>query len=206
MNKSATNISHFIDLKQVFQLALNDAPFNFGYQLIEKKVQFYRYIFYAYLIGYKNDDVLGIHLYKSDHHNTIPLDTSKNKNQLYKMLHLILSIYKNKKSLAISLSIDPSLNDIEIDENAFIKMLSRIFDSLSDSSKLKVQVLIKIGEWLLVNKKRHRILQIKLSSDTERFTSDDLAIENDLLRFFSYHRLDTKEVVLELPIPLSKKI
>ena len=37
MNKSATNISHFIDLKQVFQLALNDAPFNFGYQLIEKK-------------------------------------------------------------------------------------------------------------------------------------------------------------------------
>ena len=122
------------------------------------------------------------------------------------MLHLILSIYKNKKSLAISLSIDPSLNDIEIDENAFIKMLSRIFDSLSDASKLKVQVLIKIGEWLLVNKKRHRILQIKLSSDTERFTSDDLAIENDLFRFFSYHRLDAKEVVLELPIPLSKKI
>jgi len=200
-NIEAEFLLNFVSVKELFELAISNAPVNNGFQQKYIPLKYDKQSYYAILVGYVDDEYIALRVYKlvSTKQNDI------NNNKL-KVINIFTLIDLSKKSTLITSSLqidevyDISIPEMKLDINNFLICLNSCFEYFSKFDIIKLFVNIKVGEYELIDNKKTKILEIKFIS-TEIINInriiEEKAIKANINLFVSNNILR-----LELPIIL----
>ena len=200
-NQEAEYLFNFVSVKELFELALNNASKEFGFEKKYISIQYNKLNFYAMLIGYIDDNEIALRLYKvvSNKLNNINNDRLKLVN-IFSLIEISKNSILMNSQLNISEIYDVSIPEIKLDINNFLLCLNEIFTYFKYDEKLTLEVFIKIGEYEIIENKRYKIVSL-------RFISNNLLesiskIEKYALKLNTTVFVTKNMLTLELPLIL----
>lgn len=177
-NKEAEFLLSYVSSREIYDLAISNAPLSFGFKRSFVSLHYERNIFYAILVGYLDEDKLGIKLYK-EVSDSAKLDINEKKTQinLFTILNLSRNSTLSQSNVTITELYDPSIPDIKLNVEKFLNLLNHAFRCYHEAKELSLKVFLKIGETMLLEGKKYPICSIKFQSfDTKTKDSSLLFI------------------------------
>lgn len=164
-NREAEYLLSFVTPSTLYELAVNYAPKSFGTRRSQVHLRYDRYTFCALLVGYLDDEKIGIKLYKEM--TNVASNATKDDTTLANIFALLElsknSIFANKDVL-ITESLDPTIPEMKLDVENFLKLLNRIFTEYINSPEIEIMVKLKIGQNLVVEGKSYPICNVSIHS------------------------------------------
>jgi hypothetical protein len=200
-NKEAEFLLNYVSVKELFQLAVENASQDFGFSQKYIPLKFNKHSYYAILVGYTSDEEIALRLYKvvSNQSNTI----NSGKLKLVNIFSLI-ELSKNTTLLTSTTKIneiyDISLPEMKININEFLLCLNDCFKYFKNDKEITLKVRMKVGEYEVINNKKYQIISLEFSTDHFIETShilEEKAAKANANIFFTQNKLK-----LELPIIL----
>jgi hypothetical protein len=162
-NREAEYLFSFVLPNKLYEVAVNYAPKSFGTRSSHVNLRYDRYTFCALLVGYFDDEKIGIKLYKEM--TNIATSATKEDTTLTNLFAL-LELSKNSlfanKDLQIKESLDPTLPEMKLHVQNFLKLLNRIFTEYVNAKEIEIIVRLKIGQNLIVEGKSYPICNISI--------------------------------------------
>jgi hypothetical protein len=152
---------------ELFELATSYASVSFGFKTTFVKLEFGRYKFFGITVGYENEEKIGIKLYQKPSFN-LKKPTSPQKGEItniYTLLDLCIATNSISSSTQFIKEFDPTIPEIILDSNSFIKLINKAYLSFSTSSKIVTKVYFRIGEYIKFEDKKYTLFSIKISTD-----------------------------------------
>ena len=166
VNAEAQFLLGAITPNELFKLATTYANVTFGFKTTFIKLEFGRYNFFALSVGYENDDEIGIKLYQVP---SFKLNNPKPTGELtniYTLVDLCISTISINSNVIFTKEFDPTIPDIVIDSNSFIKVFSKIYYCFIENKKINTKIYYRIGEHIRFENKKYSIFSIEVSADT----------------------------------------
>ena len=162
-NNEAEYLLSFVSPNELYELALNYAPQSFGTKVSQINLRYDRYTFCALLVGYLDDEEIGLRLYKemTNSVTNIGKDDMSAAN-LYALLELSKNSALANKNVLISQSLDPTIPEMKLHVEKFLKLLNRIFEEYSNSREISIRVSLKIGHNMLIEGKSYPLCNIAI--------------------------------------------
>ena len=164
-NKEAEYLLSYVSSREIYDLAVSNAALSYGFKRSFVTLHYERNIFYAILVGYLDEEKLGIKLYKevsdSAKHK---LDTKKTEVNIFTLLHLSRNSVLSQSDVMINELYDPSIPDIKLGVEKFLNLLNHILREYVEAKELSIKVFLKIGETMLLEGKKYPICSIKFQS------------------------------------------
>ena len=198
-NKEAEFLLNFVSIKELFELAVENASLNHGFNQKYISLKYNKQSYYAILVGYANEDEIALRLYKvvSNQTSTINNDKLKLVN-IFSLIDLSKSSTLLNSDLKIDELYDISIPEMKININDFILCLNDCFLYFSEDDKISLQVQIKIGEYEIIDNKKYKIVALEFTSNRKVQPNPKLeskATKANANIFFNQNKLK-----LELPI------
>lgn len=200
-NKEAEFLFNFVKPKELYNLAIENAPLNFGFHNKYIPLMYGKLKFYAILVGYINDSEIGLRLYKE-----VCTDSEIQMNQdielanIFSLIDLSKSTTLIQSDLIIEETYDISIPDIKLNINAFILTLNDCFSLFINDEQIKLKVYIKTGEYELLDGQKYQVASI------EFLFVNDITLDNELKVKASKANinifLDIKTLKLDFPMIL----
>jgi hypothetical protein len=164
-NKEAEFLLSYVSNKELYELAMANAPISFGFKRTFTSLHFERNIFYAILVGYLDEDKIGIKLYK-EVCDSIQIERKEKMTEvnIFTLINLSRTTVLSQTDIVITELYDPSLPDMKLDVEKFLKLLNQILKSYENAKELNIKVFLKIGETIVVKGKKYPICAIKFQS------------------------------------------
>ncbi len=200
-NKEAEFLLNYVSVKELFQLAVENASQDFGFSQKYIPLKFNKHEYYAILVGYTSDEEIALRLYKvvSNQSNTI----NSGKLKLVNIFSLI-ELSKNTTLLSSNLKIneiyDISLPEMKININEFLLCLNDCFKYFSNDEEITLKVRMKVGEYEVIDNKKYQIISLEFSANHKvevNYSLEEKAGKANANIFFNQNKLK-----LELPIIL----
>ena len=176
-NKEAEFLLSYVNSREIYDLAVSNAALSFGFKRSFVSLHYERNTFYAILVGYHDDEKLGIKLYKevsdSAKHE---IDTKKTKVNIFTLLNLSKNSTLSGSSVRIDELYDPSIPDIKLGVDKFLTLLNHILREYECADELSIKVFLKMGETMVLEGKKYPICSIK-------FQSQDRQIKDTSMHF-----------------------
>lgn len=174
-NKEAEFLFDYVKPKEIFELALLNAPKTYGFNRKFLKLNFGRLNFYAILVGYIDSEYLAIKLYKEVfNEENIKTDKKLEPVNIFNIIDLAKSTAFLQSDIKIDEIYDISIPEIKINVNNFLLVLNEIFALFKDEKELTLKVYVKIGEYEIINNKKHQIIAIDFISNRSLDTDSSL--------------------------------
>ena len=200
LNNSAEILMGSCNPKELFKIALNYAPKNFGYNKTVLDLSFGSFEFYGINVLYENEDVIGMHLYNKPMAKVD--DTSLLEGYLLTDLNLLLQanieLFDIHYSGKIKLLTDYDIPELQIHQNDASMLLRHVFSQFKNSKNLEITMKIKLGERIVVKEKRYSIIILQIQS-LHRESEKDKEIE--LLALKNHINIHFKKCATILEIP-----
>ena len=167
VNAEAQFLLGAITPEELFNLATTYANVTFGFKTTFIKLEFGRYKFFALSVGYENDDEIGIKLYQAP---SFKLNNPKPTGELtniYTLVDLCASTKSINSNVIFTKEFDPTIPEIIIDSNLFIKIFSKIYSCFMDNKKINTKIFYRIGEHIKFENKKYSIFSIEVSAEKE---------------------------------------
>lgn len=180
LNQSAQFLTSKVNGKTLYEVAIAYAPLNFGYKTTFIDLRYDVFNFFAVTIGYENDNEIGMKLYQSPYATTKKNVTMTNYEtaNIYLLIDACILNAKTKTLLPIKKEFDPTLPDLKLAQNQFIKVVGKMFEAFTSSKSITATLMIKTGEFLQMEGKKYQILLFKLTGDTR---NDELDVTIDAM-------------------------
>ncbi len=167
LNKSAQFLLGSTSAAEIFEYAIAHATTSFGFKTTHLDITFGRFTFFAINVGYENEDEIGIVLYRVP--TSEPKINSSLQNQhkpvnIYSLIDLCVSTTTIGSKRIFTRNFDPTLPDIRINTDMFIKMFSLVLNASYDDASVDIKLALKIGEYLKVEEKKYSLFAIEVSS------------------------------------------
>lgn len=179
LNSEAQFLLGSASTRELFELATTYANVSFGFKTTFLELEFGRYRFFALTIGYENEDEIGIKLYQAP---TFKLNKPKPVGELtniYTLVDLCISTNSISSNIAYLKEFDPTIPEIIIDTNNFIKLLNKIYSCFNENEKVYTKIFYRIGEHIkfedkvngkaregTLGYKKYSIFSIEVKADT----------------------------------------
>ena len=164
-NQEAEYLLSFISPVKLYDLAVNHAPKSFGTQRTQVNIRYDRYIFCALLVGYLDEEKIGLKLYKEMTNTASNLSKQETTlTSLFALLELSKNSIFANKSVLISESLDPTIPEMKLHVESFLKLLNRVFTEYIDCKEIEIMVKLKIGQNLVVDGKSYPICNVTVNS------------------------------------------
>ncbi len=164
-NKEAEYLLSYVSSREIYDLAVSNASLSYGFKRSFVSLHYERNIFYAILVGYLDEERLGIKLYKEVSDNVKhDIDTQKTEVNIFTLINLSRNSTLSQSSIMINELYDPSLPDIKLGVEKFLNLLNHIFREYQEADELSLKVFLKIGETMLLEGKKYPICSIKFHS------------------------------------------
>ncbi len=164
-NKEAEFLLSYISSREIYDLAISNAPLSYGFKRSFVSLYYERNIFYAILVGYQDEEKLGIKLYKEVSDSALhKIDTKKTEVNIFTLLHLSRNSTLSQSDVMINELYDPSIPDIKLGVEKFLNLLNHILREYAEAKELSIKVFLKIGETMLLEGKKYPICSIKFQS------------------------------------------
>ena len=184
----------------LFEIATHHASQNFGFKTTFMDLEFGRYKFFGITVGYEDEEQLGIRLYQipSYHFSKPKIDSGEIVN-VYTLIDLCISSNSINSNAKFLKDLDPSIPDIRLNTNLFVKLLNRIYSASIENEQITTKLFFRVGEHIKFDDKKYSLFSIAISvsrMDRSKFPAiQQLADENSV-------SVELKENVISLNIPL----
>ena len=165
-NKIAEFLLNDVSPKEIYELALNNASHSFGFEQKFLDLHYGKDSYYAILVGYIDDEFLGIELYKQiDSVKRIVHNEDMEFTNIFSLLEISKATMLSSSDIFIKEIYDTSLPEIKVNINNFLLTLNEFLKSFTNTKNLTLQVHIKIGEYEIIENKKYSIISIDGTSD-----------------------------------------
>ena len=200
-NKEAEFLLNYVGVKELFQLAVDNASQDFGFAQKYIPLKFNKHSYYAILVGYVSEEEIALRLYKvvSNQSNTINSGKLKLVN-IFSLIELSKNTTLLNNPIKINEIYDISLPEMKININEFLLCLNDCFKYFENDEKITLKVRIKVGEYEVVNNQKYKIISLEFVADYSVVHStflEEKASKANANIFFTQNKLK-----LELPIIL----
>lgn len=203
LNNTAEVLMGSCKPKEVFDLAVANAPQTFGFKKSALSLSFNSFQFYGINVLYENEEYIGIHLYnkaveKVDKEIVLDGYTLTDINMLLQAnIELFNMNYKGK----LSLTTDYHIPEFQMHQNNFSLLLRHLFTQFQESKTLAISIKLKIGEQVIIKNNKYAIIFLEMRSN-ER----DESADKELMKLADKNciNLQLKKSLISLEIPAIK--
>jgi len=201
LNNSAEILFGYVSKKELYDLALNYAPQNFGYRTTTLTLDYDTFHFYALTVGYENEEQISIRLYNAPRAKTAGnIDRDKfAPTDINLLLEANIALFKTKNKNNLQLLTDPDLPELKIDQNRFSKLLRKTLDAFRASDSIRITLKLLVGEHIMIEEKKTPIAQLSITANG-RYTDTDEEIAE--LSKKCHISISLTEHSIKLDIPL----
>lgn len=198
LNSEAQFLLGSASSSELYELATTYANITFGFKTTFIELEFGRYKFFALSVGYENEDEIGIKFYQTP---SFKLNKSKPSGQLtniYTLVDLCISTNSISSKTLFSKEFDPTIPEIIIDANSFIKLLNKIYSCFDENKQINTKIFYRIGEHIKFEEKKYSIFSIEISADNlNKKRANELEIQASNTSFY----IDiSKKITLNIPM------
>lgn len=182
----------------LFELATAYANVSFGFKTTFLELEFGRYKFFALTVGYENEEEIGIKLYQSP---SFKLNNPKPVGELtniYTLVDLCISTNSISSSIKYTKEFDPTIPEIIINTNKFIKLLNKIYSCFEDNDKINTKIFYRVGEHIKFENKKYSIFSIEIEAENlNQQKADELEVIASSTNFY----IDIqKKITINIPM------
>jgi len=198
-NREAEFLFNSVNPKELYELAVSHASLGFGFSRKFISLKYGKSVYYAILVGYINDDEIGLRLYKEVSHKD---ESQRTENieltNIYSLIELSKSTTLLLNDVSIEETYDVSIPEIKMNINQFLLTLNDCFAVFKNADKLKLKVCIKIGEYEVIQNKKHQVVSIEFIGE------DNLVVPQQLIKkaTIAHLHLFIEKNVLRLEFPM----
>ena len=201
LNDSAEILMGYVSRSEIYNLALNNAPKDYGMKNSKMELTYEHLNFYGISVGYKNDEWIAIKLYYRPLSKKYSYSDDKQYilTDINKMLSVAIHQYTIDKNIDIRLFADSELPHTLLNQNDFLKLLRIALSSFKEASYLDIMLKLGIGEHLLINGKSYKITILKLESN-RRSQKEDKDIDELANRLSIVPNIQETSISFDIPL------
>ena len=203
LNKSAQFLLGSTSPQALFEHAVSHATTSFGFKTTHLDLSFGRFHFFALCVGYESEDEIGIMLYRTpsvEPKIDSSLQSRHNAVNIYSLIDLCVSTTSIGTNRTIHRDFDPTVPEIRIDSDQFIKMFSLILSASGDDNTLTIKLALNIGEYIKIEQKKYSLFSLKVSNNISFETEETHRIEKFASKLGGKISFDANEIILDLAI------
>jgi hypothetical protein len=196
-NKKADFLLSFVSYKEIYDLAIANAPQRFGFKRTFIDLE-YKESYYAVLVGYVDEDYLGIKLYKKTiPTNQIKIDEKYKLVNLYTMIELSKNTILSGSGIKFEEDYDLTIPDTKINIDHFLKILNEIFLAYKNNDSVKIRSHLKLGEFIKIEGQKYQVCSIRFESQSAKIGENLKLLAKD-----TNFILTVKDAITEIEFPL----
>ena len=185
LNSEAQFLLGSVTADELFKLATTYANVSFGFKTTFIELEFGRYRFFALTVGYENEEEIGVKFYQAP---TFKLNNEKPVGELtniYTLVDLCISTSSINSKTVFAKELDPTIPEIIIDSNNFIKLLNKIYSCFENNDKVYTKIFYRVGEHIKFEDKKYSIFSIEVHApNINKHRSNELEILAANTNFF----------------------
>lgn len=176
LNSKAQFLLAVVSPSEIFELATNYANVSFGFKTTFMKLKFGNYTFFGFTIGYENEDEIGIKLYQAPSFKlNNPKEQTGQLTNIYTLIDLCISTNSISSNVEFKKEFDPTIPEIVIDSDNFIKVLNKAYLCFIDNEIIYTKLFFRVGEHIKYEDKKYSLFSIEISSkNIDKNKTDDL--------------------------------
>jgi hypothetical protein len=164
LNAEAQFLLGSLSIEELFNLATTYANVSFGFKTTFLDLNFGRYKFFAITVGYENDDAIGIKLYQSPSFKLNKPKPIGELTNIYTLVDLCIATNSINSKIIYEKDFDPTIPEVIIDSNSFIKILNKIYGCYENNEKILTKIFYRVGEHIKFDDKKYSIFSVEVSS------------------------------------------
>jgi len=202
LNNEAQYLLGYTDSASLFELAITYANANTGFKTSFIDLEFGRFRFFALMVGYDDENEIGLRLYQSPaFHYSKPAIKGDLVN-VYTLIDLCISSNSIGSDTVYTKELDPTIPDIRLQTESFIKLLNKIYTNYTGSSNIQTKLYFRVGEYIRTEEKKYTLFSIEVTSDTKlTHKSSDIRIMAEEMNIFVDFKNNT--TILNIPLIIS---
>ena len=166
LNSEAQYLMGAVDTSTIFEIATAHASTSFGFNTTFIDLEFGRFKFFGITVGYANEEEIGIRLYQLPSFKFSKPKDDIDLVNVYALIDLCISSNSIGKDAKFVKDYDPTIPDIRVQADAFIKFLNKIYAAMGDSKVIKTQLSYRIGEYIRFEDKKYGLIGIDVTADS----------------------------------------
>lgn len=202
LNTEAQYLLGAVEAPAIYKIATTYASSTFGFKTTFLELEFGRFKFFGITVGYEDEEQIGIRLYQLP---SFQFTKQKPEGQLiniYTLIDLCISSNSIGSSTKFTKELDPTIPEIRLHTELFIKLLNKIYISMSGNEKILTRLFFRVGEHIKFEGEKYSLFSIEISSEgsNRKYNSEisHLAEENNLF-------IDIKESKYTINVPMIVK-
>jgi len=153
---------------ELFELATTYGSETYGFKTTFLNLEFGRFRFFAIAVGYESEKEIGIRLYQLPSLQYTPAKEQGELVNIYSLIDLCISSSSINTKAIFKKDIDPTLPDVRLQADQFLKLLNKIYSSAS-GKELVTNLFLRVGEYVKFENKKHTIFSLVIKA--EKFDS-----------------------------------
>lgn len=162
LNEQAQFIVTPFNSKEIFELAMTYASVTFGFKTTFMDVEFSGHKFFGITVGYENENEIGLVLYQTPSFKINSKKPTGELTNIYTLVDLCISTNSINSQANFSKEFDPTIPEIIIDSNSFIKILNKIYSCFIDNESINTKIFYRVGEHIIFDGKKYSLFSIEV--------------------------------------------
>ncbi|ACZ12563.1 hypothetical protein [Sulfurospirillum deleyianum] len=166
LNQEAQYLLGEVNHKKIFDIAQTYASITYGFKTTIVDIVFNSYKFYGITVGYLDENVIGIKLYKNATKKFTHVEEYGESVNIYALLDLCISAVATSSTIKFKKEFDPTFPDIYLNVENFMKLLTKIYHAHLHATTITTRLSLITGEYIRFNSKKYPIFSIAIKSDS----------------------------------------
>jgi nitrogen-specific signal transduction histidine kinase len=149
---------------ELFELATSYANVTFGFKTTFIDLEFGRYKFFGLTVGYENEEEIGVKLYQTPSFKIKSPKPQGELTNIYTLIDLCISTNSINSNVKYQKDFDPTIPDIMLNSNSFIKLLNKIYIAYSENEVVRTKVYFRVGEHIRYEEKKYTLFSIEVNA------------------------------------------
>jgi len=174
LNGAAEILLGYVTPAELYDITISYAPKDYGSKTTSFELQYDLFSFYAITVAYENEEQIGIRLYhrpRLESANFTEIDKFP-PTDINTLLEATITLFKLENDNKLELLTDQDLPPCRINQNQFSKLLRKTLHSFRNSDSIKISLTLMVGEYVLVQDRRERIIQFSITSNGRYVDAD----------------------------------
>lgn len=199
LNNEAQHLLGYTEASLLFKLALTYADNNTGFKTSFLDLEFGRFRFFALMVGYDNENEIGLRLYQSPAFHYSEPSLKGDLVNVYTLIDLCISSNSIASTTKFTKVLDPALPDIRLQTQRFIKLLSKVYAIHISSELVETKLYVRVGEYLRTEDKKYTLFAIEIESTNVQSnkTSEIRSMAEEMNIFVDFK---TNKTILNIPM------
>lgn len=199
LNTEAQYLLGVIEPSSIYKIATTYANSSFGFKTTFLDLEFGRFKFFGITVGYETEEEIGIRLYQLPSFQFTKQKPEGKLVNIYTLIDLCISSNSIGSATQYIKDLDPTIPEIRLHTELFIKLLNKIYLSMQGNEKISTRLFFRVGEHIKYEGEKYSLFSIEVLSQSINRKSvseiSQLAEENNLF-------VDIKENKFTINVPM----